>query len=268
MPSQLKKLTFVCVATGPMNGQAEHYITRMHEMLKTFSPAPFDLLCITDNKRNIAPEIQQIDASTWQEFKRPKMHPTYYKIALFNQEYVNPPDFIYLDLSIIIQRSLTPLTKIAESEPNDLVGVRGWTGSTLNSCVMRVRNQSLKFIYDDFVAGKTYPEAVPGDQDFIAGSIRSREQEISFFPEDQIISFKKTMRLGAKDWDAAKNLADKALIVKFHGSPKPAKIFEPLYLQIRYGARYWIKGRTSFPINIRHLQSCWNNKSQEHLKSK
>ncbi|NBD19572.1 hypothetical protein GTZ97_02640 [Aquabacterium fontiphilum] len=259
MQTTPRPLTFVCVATGSLNGQADVSISRLYGMLQRFAPAPFELLCITDEQRRLDPRIQQIDASSWREFRRPGVHPTYYKLSLFNPDYLDRHDFIYLDLSVIIQHSLAPLVQFAERCGSDLVGVRDWFASELNSCVMRVRNTSLAFIHQDFVEGRTYPEAVPGDQDFIAGAMHARGHTLSFFPEDHVVSFKKTMRQGAGHWAAARSMAENAQIVKFHGAPKPDRVFERFYMEARYGPRYWIRGRFRFPFDMAHLRNCWDS---------
>jgi len=251
-------LTYACVATGSMQGQANASIDRLYRMLLRFSPRHPRLICVTDQARTIHPDIVQIDASAWPEFKKPGTHPTYYKLSLFNSQYVPYPDFIYLDLSVIIQGPLQPIVAFAEQCSDDLVIVRGWSQSEVNSSVMRIRNAQLGFIHGDFESGIRYPEHVPGDQDFIAGAMHAHHRSFAAFPSSHIVSFKQVMRQGIKDWDTVHKIASNASIVKFHGAPKPHTIFETGYLTLRYGPRYWLKGHFHYPFDTTRLRDCWD----------
>lgn len=227
-------------------------------MLKRFSPQNPRLVCVTDQRRDINPEIIQIDASAWSEFRNPGIHPTFYKLSLFNPKYVPYPDFIYLDLSVIIQGDLQPIIEFANRCNDELVIVRDWSKSEVNSSVMRIRNSQLGFIHHEFSTGIRYPEHVPGDQDFIASSMHANRHPFTTFPANLIISFKQIMRQGVMEWDLARKLAANASIVKFHGTPKPHTIFRPGYLTLRYGPRYWVKGHAQYPFDTTRLRDCWN----------
>ena len=251
-------IIYACVATGSLQGQADYQIDRLYCMLSRFSPSPFKLLCITDQHRSIHPDIIQIDGSSWVEFRLKGTHPTYYKLALFNSEYIPFQDIFYLDLSVIIQATLLPIIEFANKNPDDLVIVKDWALSEVNSSVMRIRNTKLRFIHDEFVAGTKYPEQVQGDQDFIAGAMHAHNLSFSFFHQNHIVSFKNIMRQGVTDWQAARTLATESIIVKFHGQPKPATIFEFGYVTKRYGLRYWARGRKQYPFDFRHLKHCWS----------
>ncbi len=256
MPTS-QPITYACVATGSLQGEADSSINRLHRMLRRFSPRPFRLLCITDQPRNIDPSIIQIDASLWPEFKITDTHPTFYKISLFNPKYIPYSDIFYMDLSVIIQAPLSPLIEFANHATEDLVIVRGWAQSEVNSCVMRIRNTTLGFIHKDFAAGLKYPEHVPGDQDFVAGAMNTHCKAFRFFPNTHIVSFKKVMRQGVHDWRNAHQIAAGAMIVKFHGKPKPNTIFKVGYMFFKYGIRYIIKGKLAYPFEFRHLRKCW-----------
>jgi len=251
-------LTYACVATGSMQGQANASIDRLYRMLLRFSPRHPRLICVTDQVRAIHPDIVQIDASAWPEFKKPGTHPTYYKLSLFNPQYVPYPDFIYLDLSVIIQGPLQPIVAFAEQYSDDLVIVRGWSQSEVNSSVMRIRNAQLGFIHGDFESGIRYPEHVPGDQDFIAGAMHAHGRPFTTLPTGQVVSFKQIMRLGTRDWQTARQHASDATIVKFHGQPKPHTIFRAGYMLFRYGLRYWLKGHVNYPFDLGRLRNCWD----------
>lgn len=250
------RLTFVCVATGNLYGKGELYINRLYHMLERFSPEEFQLICITDRSRHINESITQINCSHWNEFKR-DIHPTYYKIGLFNEKYLDISEFFYLDLSLIIKSSLAPLISYSQTHKADLLIIDEWHYKGFNSCVMRIRNRNLSYIYEDFVSRKKYSQKIPGDQDYIYESVKFHNGSASLFPAYMIISFKKTMRLGLKDWKNANQIAKDAIIVKFHGKPKMHDLFKPGYTILKYRLKYLMNGKLKYPIDISELRRQW-----------
>lgn len=250
-------LTFACVATGSLYGKADLYINRLYHMLERFSPSKFQLICITDRPRSIENSIIQMDCSQWSEFRNQDTHPTYHKIGLFNPRYLKVPEFFYLDLSLIIKSPLAPLITYSQTHKADLLIIDEWHYKGFNSCVMRIRNRNLSYIYEDFVSGKKYPQKIPGDQDYIHESVRFHNGSSANFPDSMIISFKKTMRLGLRDWKSANQAARDAIIVKFHGKPKMHDLFKPGYAFLKYRIKYLLNGKIRYPIDISELKRQW-----------
>ncbi|MCP5233943.1 MAG: hypothetical protein H6948_18040 [Zoogloeaceae bacterium] len=250
---------FVCVATGDFYGMAETYVERMAGMLRQFAPAPFKLICVTDRARQLDPSIEQIDCTAWQELRARGGRATRLKLGLFNPAYIPYTEFVYLDLTLVIRASLGPLLEFSRSQETDLVIVNGWFYDGYNSCVMRIRPAGLRFIYEDFVSGREYPAKIPGDQDYITGSLRAHGVEATTFPPEQIVSFKQAIREGLGAPAAASHRIGSALIVKFHGKPKMHQIFRPWYRFFKYGLRYLGRGRLAYPFSIADLERCWSS---------
>lgn len=152
---------------------------------------------------------------------------------------------------------MAPLIAYSQAHEADLIIINAWHYKGFNSCVMRIRNQKLSFIYKDFISGKRYPQTIPGDQDYIHESVRFHGGSAATFPEAMIISFKKTMRQGLRDWRGANQAARDAIIVKFHGKPKMHDLFKPGYAFLKYRLKYLLNGKTGYPVDIAELRRQW-----------
>ena len=124
-----------------------------------------------------------------------------------------------------MRQNMNSLLQFAFEAPQDLVLVNEWKYQGYNSCVMRIQDGALQTVYDAFIAGKSYPEQVAGDQDFIYGHIKAShlENRVALFPAEQIISYKWTRNYsegGAQQMARAQEIVRAATIVKFHGNPK------------------------------------------------
>lgn len=267
-PASGALLTFVCVATGDFYGLAEVYVHRMLGMLQAHVHQPFRLYCITDRPRKVAPNITLIDCSAWHELKRDNMRATTTKLGLFNPAYAPADDFIYLDLTLVIQRDMSPLIDFAQKAPESLVIIKDWHQDTYNSSVMRIRPHTLRFIYDAFCQGEKYPQKTAGDQDFIHAVIRNRGQssQVKFFPDAYICSFKKSVRTARHDRAAAKSMIDNAIIVKFHGNPRMHNALNPIKRFFKYSIGNLWYGQIGLPFNVRALQQAWEDPHQVSSK--
>lgn len=255
---------FVCLCVGDMYGMAETYILRLHRMIDQCHDTRFRLTCITDRKRTLSPEIQQIDCSAWLELRRAGMRPTTLKLGLFNPAYLPQKDFIYLDLTLVIRSNMRPMTDFMRESTAPLVIVRDWYYDTYNSSVMRIRNRSLKFIYDAFVAGESFKQKTPGDQDFIHGVIQSRKQEIlvELIRDGQVCSLKKAVRISRRDPVHSQNLIEQATIVKFHGNPKMHEFFDAKFQFFKYGIGHLRYMKWGLPFDVEALRKAWTSPSR------
>jgi hypothetical protein len=230
-------LPIVCFAVGELYGMAELYVSRLFEMLGRHCAQPFRLLCYTDRPRRLPQAIEQRDCAGWTELVRPGMRPTTRKLGLFNPAYVEFERFLYLDLSLIVRRDMGELVSQALRRSEDLVIVKHWGDGGYNSSVMCIRRGDLQAIYQAFIDGEQYEQAVPGDQDFIRGVVQRHGllARVGTFPEHQVVSLKHTARAGRRNADWARQHVREATIVKFHGHPKMHEAF---------GWRYWMHLRT------------------------
>lgn len=256
--------TFVCMATGDMYGLADVYINRLHGMLERNCPAPFTLICITDQPRNIKKTIQQLNCSTWTELRRSDMRATTLKIGLFNHNYLKIEDFVYLDLTLVIKKDLTDMLQHMSTQSEPLVIIKDWHYNTYNSCVMRIRNKNLTFIYEAFANGETYKQKTKGDQDFVYAVIQNRKLQhlVKLLPEDYVCSLKQATRLARTNSNKSAELIENASIVKFHGNPKMHTFFNPTFHFLKYGIGGLRYGKWGLPFDVSLLKNAWTGPSK------
>lgn len=261
-----RPVQFVCVAIGDLYGMAESYVNALYQMLTRHTGRPFVLACVTDRRRTLANDIVQIDCTNWNELRARGGRATRIKLGLFNPQYVQSEDFIYLDLSVVVRASLAPLLDFAAESSAPLVIVKDWYYDGYNSSVMRIRNRSLNFIYEEFVAGVSYPGKIPGDQDFITGSVRAHGTAVDCWQADQVVSFKHAIRRGLSDPAGSRAEINDALIVKFHGRPKMHHVFNPVYRFFKYGLRYLARGQLRYPFDITELGRNWRKPATQRAQ--
>jgi hypothetical protein len=251
-------LPIVCLAIGELYGLGDDYPTRLYRMLERHCPRPFTLYCYSDRERRLPKAVVVRDCSGWTELDRPAMRPTTRKLGIFNPAYVEFDEFLYLDLTLVIRRSMDAFLDQALSRPEDLLIVGNWHYDGYNSSVMRVRSGALRVVYDAFVKGAEFAQRIPGDQDFIHGVIeRERLQDrVGVFPVDQVVSFRKTLRAGRKDPDFARRRIAGATIVKFHGRPKMHEAFGVKY-RVRTRLRELLRGQLTSVMPISALRREW-----------
>jgi hypothetical protein len=233
---------------------SELYIEKMASMLERHASVPYQLHCVIDRPRELPSNVQAIDASQWTEMRREGMRVTTNKLRLFDRDAIPFEEFLYLDLTLVIQKPLTNLLEYAQGQPQELVIVKDWNYDCFNSCVMRIRqSEKLRGVYEAFKSGKTYPYRNPGDQDFLFAAFKDLGlmDNAAFFKDEHVVSYKDCRKLNRTNPDAAYEQINKGTIVKFFGTPKMHQILNPAYRLIRmslrqppYGprdARFWVK---------------------------
>jgi hypothetical protein len=241
-------LPVVCLAVG--DSLPDYYIERLYRMLsRHLKSQPVKLLCFTDRTRKISSEIEQRDCSDWNDVKREGMRVTTQKLRLFDGVTVPYEEFFYFDLTLVVRNDLQRLVDYAQSRPEPLVIVKDWDYDSYNSCVMRIKPEKLKIIYESFVAGQSYTQRIKGDQEFITRCLEanSLQKLVATFPVNEVASYKAARNLNRKDRAAAIQILEAASVVKFHGRPKPHELLDPVYnfLKIRLkhpkDASFWVK---------------------------
>jgi hypothetical protein len=251
-------LPIVCLATGDLYGQADLYVSRLFAMLSRHCGRPFRLYCYTDRRRQQVPSaIIQRDCAGWTELDRAGMRATTRKLGFFNPAYAEFDEFLYLDLTLVVRKPMDELLEFGLRSDKELVILKDWSHG-YNSSVMRIRRGRLRAIYDAFVAGATFPQKNPGDQDFIHGFVaRSHwEKHVDLFPAHLVCSFKKTRQLARSDPAAARQAVRDATIVKFHGSPKMHDALGWRY-RVRERMKELAKGRLETVMALGALKREW-----------
>src|SRR5690242_5906513 len=199
-------------------GFPDVYVWRLARMLDRNLRSPYRLHCITDRPRCLPHSVNQIDASTWSDVRRDGMRITTMKIRLFDPASVPLEEFIYFDLSLVIQRDLSCLLAHADSQREELVIVRDWNYDVFNTCVMRIRHcPELYSVYRAFADGMTYPHRWNGDQDFTSACLKDHghEDHVAFFEPHHVVSYRNLTFLHREDRTAAYDAIKEATIVKF-----------------------------------------------------
>lgn len=251
-------LAIVCFAFGELYGMADLYLARLFDMLGRHCRQPFTLVCYADRPRRAPHGVLLRDCRGWTELERAAMRPTTRKLGLFNPNYVEFDEFLYLDLSLVIRQDMDALLAYAFSRDEDLVIVDHWHYQGYNSSVMRIRRGPLRSIYDAFVDGVAFSQTVPGDQDFVHGAIAMQglQQRVALFPTHQIVSFKKALGLIRRQPESARLRVQGATIVKFHGQPKMHEAFQPRY-RLKIRVRELVRGNLRPVIDIGELRRQW-----------
>lgn len=208
----------------------------MASMLRRQAPAYFRLLCVTDQPQSLPPAVEAIDASAW------GLPGWFNKLRLFDAATTGNEPFLYLDLSLVVMRSLGPLLDFAESEPAPLIAVRDWHYDSLNSCAMWIRpGPTNQKVWDDYAAGVRYETRLKSDQDFINATVRPTPAAFATFPEGMIASYKALRKINRKSPAEARAAFEQATILKFHGEPKPLQLLDrwtAIRLALRDGLRH------------------------------
>jgi hypothetical protein len=251
-------LPIVCLAFGDFHGMTELYVSRLFGMLSRHCPQPFTLYCYTDRLRQLPTQIVQRDCAAWTELVRSGMRNTTLQLGLFNPRYVEFDRFLYLDLSLVVRRDMSDLLAHAFARPEDLVNIPHWRGWGYNASVMRIHCGGLAAVYDAFVAGESFEQHRPGAQDFIRGVVlrHALQERVGYFTADQIISFKRVVRMCRRSPAQARRLVEQATIVKFHGSPKMHEAFTPRF-RMRVRLRELMYGSLRPVIPMLELQREW-----------
>lgn len=260
--SKEARFPIVCMAYGNIE-LAELYIDRLFAMLKRNCPISFRLICYTDKPRELNPEVEQRDCSIWSEFDQKEIPAYMRKLGLFNPEYMELDEFIFLDLTLVIRKSLQELFDCAFLCPQDLVIAQDWYYNCYNSSVMRIRPHAMRFIYDAFLSREQPLSIFHGDQDFIHFVISKQQKQncVALFHDGIIVSFKRMIKMGRRNPTLAQKIIEHATIIKFHGSPRMHQAFNPIYHFFNIRIQDLLRGKFSSPISMSELNEHWRGSS-------
>jgi hypothetical protein len=148
------------------------------------------------------------------------------KLRLFDQDLTGSEPFLFLDNTLVIRSDLSKLAEIGSLNDQHLTGVRDWNYPILNSSVMWVKpNNNTQDVWNDWINGRHQDESFPGDQNFILRALKT--EELAYWPESTVCSYKNLRKLEKKDPQKAKHLVQACTILKFHGNPKPNEVIQP-----------------------------------------
>lgn len=258
MPPIPDSVQVVCMLVGGRYPNA--YLARLDSMLRRNMHVPYELSCIVDRPRPIPPGVKTIDASRWTQMRRQGMRVTTNKIRLFDPEAIPFDEFLYLDVTLVIQKDMRPLLQYAFEREEDLVIVKDWNYDCYNSCVMRIRkSDQMRGVYDAFVEGKTFKYRNPGDQDFLHACVQDLglQDRVAFFAPEHVVSFRNLRDLHRTDPEAAYRAIEKGIIVKFFGKPKMHQVMNPIFNLFRIRLRNGLNGQKDAKFWAKELREHW-----------
>ncbi|HEX2949536.1 MAG TPA: hypothetical protein VHV83_08225 [Armatimonadota bacterium] len=218
----------ICVCSGMKYGN--NYVEKLHRMVTRYLDTPFTFTCVTDHPYEITPGIETIDSSSWGTTG------WFTKLRLFDADATPYDSMLYLDVSLVIKKPLRPLIEFATAQHKDFVGLRDWHYDCINSCIMWIKKSpTTQTVWDTYASGKTYNTILHGDQDYIDAVIRDKhlEEHVAYFPQQFIASYKKLLRTHRYTPDEEERMLHEAIIVKFHGHPKPHELLNT-WLRFRH----------------------------------
>jgi hypothetical protein len=206
------------------------YVNRLRRMVARQMPAPegaepHRFLCYTDRPwaGRFDPEVEVHDLGEWGL-------PGYFnKLRLFDREVTGETPFLFLDITLVIRAPMAPLLAFGEQLEASLVAVADWNYPIVNSSVLRVRpDDHTQRVWDDWARGERYHGHIPGDQNYIDAVFRANAPEqLAFWPEGMVASYKGLRKQAARDAAGAAAALEEAVILKFHGQPKPHEVLRP-----------------------------------------
>lgn len=152
------------------------------------------------------------------------------KLQLFDPAMTGDEPFLYLDITLVVLRSLEPLVHHGSNSSASLIAVDDWNWPNLNSCVMWIKpGEETQSIWQLWSQGERFGREFPGDQNYIDFVMNERfVDRLGYWPEEYIASYKVLRKLSVVDQARAEQQLRKALILKFHGMPRPPDVLNPL----------------------------------------
>jgi hypothetical protein len=209
------------------------YVNRLRRMVARHLPREHRFICWTDRPEpgRFDADVEMRDLSGWD------LSGWFNKLRLFDRAVTGEAPFLFLDLTMVIRGSLAPLLAVVEGPGSaqgeaaeaSLVAVPDWNYPIVNSSVMWVRPDArTQEVWDAWVEGRFPREGVAGDQNWINTVFAARERDgLGFWPEGLVASYKGLRKMAARDPAAARAALERAVILKFHGRPKPHEVLEP-----------------------------------------
>jgi hypothetical protein len=239
------KHQFVCVRWGTKYSAA--YVNRLHKMIARQMRADFVLYCLTDDSRDLDPDIQVLpirdnNLSGW-----------WHKLSLFRNDFYGlSGDLLYTDLDVVIVDRLDDFFSYCPGE--FLISQDLLTGA-FNSSVFRFRVGSQTQIWDSFAEqAEQVMHDYKGDQDWITKQVINPQ----LWPAPWVVSFKKQCNsriersygrigmllrhLGLMSVKGEAIIPQQAKIIQFHGKPDPEDVMNGPYNIYRHAPwirKYW-----------------------------
>lgn len=243
----------VAVCTG--DKYPNRYVEILYNMVSRHTNN-FKFFCVTDRKRGFDPKINEVVINN--------VFPSWWnKIHIFNKDMPFEGTVLYLDLDVVIFRSIEKLWDFATGHfaiIQDFNRCRIKNYHVKNSSVMKWEHGKYHNLYEDFVNDSSHiMKKWRGDQDYVTHKVPSantwptnwimsykweigmEQGEKKRSPNDKFVSerFTKEVKIKIKNGKKLQKtvfvkhlLPDDCSIAVFHGKPDPADIkHDPLIIE-------------------------------------
>jgi hypothetical protein len=216
----------VCMKWGTKYGA--DYVNRLHSMVKRNITKPFRMVCYTDNKEGITPEVEVYDLPPFKAAELQKRG-AYRKKMLCKKDLVpftEGENILFLDLDVVIMNNIDALFEYKPEEP--FIICYNWTrgnGTIGNSSVTRIKVGPLDYIATDLEKDflKYDAQYKTASQEYMSAKVIEKYGKLTFWPEEWCKSFQVHVLPGkfTRLFKTPKQPSPETKIMIFHGMVNP-----------------------------------------------
>lgn len=219
------KKTIICLKWGAK--YSENYVNVLYNMCKRHSKNNFDFVCITDNPKNLNPEIKT--------YILPQIHGIqgwWYKPYVFSKNLNLSGEVLFFDLDLVIFENID---KLWDYKEKDFLIIRDFIKTTnpkwnrFNSSVFKFVAEKYHWVWNDFETNrKNILLKNHGDQDYLFSILK---EKATYWPDSWIQSYKWEMRdrkeltiiNKKRTFKSSGNpiINPETCVAVFHGEPNP-----------------------------------------------
>jgi len=217
------------------------YVDILYNMLQRNLTRPVRLHVYTEQERTVpAPYIKHA-LKDWRIGGPRKSW--WYKLQIFNPKFHNGP-LLYFDLDVVITRNIDWIWQLPMCHfwtIKDFKYLWRPTHQAMNSSVMWFDVAQYSWIWQQFRTENLAKNMARfhGDQDYLTEAFKTDSQQLRFFDDDLIQSYRWQVLDGGFNFakriylrpNLGVELGPLTSVVIFHGKPKPGEVTDPLIQQ-------------------------------------
>ena len=196
----------VCVWAG--EAYSEEYVKRLASIAHSYTTNKINFICFTDRKRQ---PIEGVEFRYLPQLNVEKLW--WYKVYIFSKDSGLTGDCLYLDLDLVIVKTLDPFLE----HPGDFVILQDFNRviysnyKIANSSIIKWKHENARYIWEKFSPNiEIITKQFRGDQDYITNVVGENK---TWWPRSLACSYKW-------EWLQSEEFTSPHIIV-FHGKPKP-----------------------------------------------
>ena len=210
------------------------YVNKLYNMVKRHCTVPFNFYCLTENPKDIYPEINIIPLPAG-------LTGWWCKPYMYSKDLPIEGTILYLDLDVVISSNID---KLLTYSPGHWCTVRDFTRSMrpkwpkYNSSIVRFRKGQLDHVWSEYIKDpKSIQRRHFGDQDWLYEA--TQKTQAMLYPDSWIQSWKWEVRK-TKEWALGGTRGNRKFkhienvtprveccVCVFHGDPNPHNCEDP-----------------------------------------